>query len=149
MRAVAVVAPSAFFTAVLASFEGLDLALLVGRILLVLVFPIAGYLKIAGWAATVALMQRQGLPAPTLTAAAVVAIELGLPTLVILGLGPRSAILCLALYTAATAYIGHPFWNAAADVWFDQLMSFWKNIAMVGGMVVVAAVGPGRYALRP
>lgn len=126
-----------------------DAALLVGRILLVAIFPIAGYLKATGWAGTVAFMERSGLPVPAVTAVVVTAIELVLPVLVILGLWTRWALLALLLFTAATAYIGHPFWRTEGAAWFGQLMNFWKNMAMVGGMAAIAAVGPGRYALRP
>lgn len=140
---------SSAFTAADHNGEALHLGLLVGRILLVLIFPLAGYLKATGWTAAVALMQSKGLPVPPLTAAFVIAVEFVLPALIILGLWTRPAALCLALYTVATAFIGHPFWNAAPAAWFGQFANFWKNISMAGGMVVLAMAGPGRYALRP
>lgn len=140
---------SGAFTAAGRNSEALGLGLLAGRILLVLIFPLAAYLKLTGWTAAVALMQSKGLPAPPLTAAFVIAVEFGLPALIVLGLWTRPAALCLALYTVATAFIGHPFWAAEAAAWFGQFANFWKNVSMAGGMVVLAVAGPGRYALRP
>lgn len=140
---------SGAFTAADHNSEALSLGLLVGRILLVLIFPLAAYLKATGWAGTVALMQSKGLPVPPLAAAFVIAIEFILPALIILGLWTRPAALCLALYTIGTAFIGHPFWDAAPAAWFGQFANFWKNVSMAGGMVVLAVAGPGRYALRP
>lgn len=126
-----------------------DMALLVGRILLVAIFPITGYLKATGWAGTVGMMERYGLPVPVLTAALVTAIELVLPVLVILGLWARSALVGLIVFTAGATLIAHRFWEFEGAAWFPQLANFWKNVAMIGGMAVVAAIGPGRYAIRP
>jgi putative oxidoreductase len=46
------------------------------------------------------------------------------------------------------AFTGHAFWNFEGGTQFAQAMNFFKNVAMVGGMLALAAVGPGRYALR-
>ena len=76
------------------------------------------------------------------------AAEAVLPALVRLGLWTRPALLALAAYTVATAFTGHPFWNFEGGAQFGQAMNFFKNVAMVGGMLALAAVGPGRYVLR-
>ncbi len=124
-----------------------DLALLIGRILLVAIFPIAGYLKLTGFAGTVTMMTNMGLPSPQLTAALVVAIELIPAALVILGLWVRPALIVLIIFTAAATLMAHRFWEFEGAAWFPQLMNFWKNMGLVGGLAVLAAVGPGRYAL--
>lgn len=126
-----------------------DLALLIGRVLLVAIFPVTGYLKLTGWSGTVGMMERYGLPLPTVTAALVTAIELVLPALVILGLWARQALVGLILFVAAATLVAHRFWEFEGAQWFPQLANFWKNVAMIGGMAVVAALGPGRHALRP
>lgn len=131
-----------------ASARNQDLALLIGRVLVVAIFPITGYLKLTGWGGTVAMMERYGLPLPALAAALVIAIELVLPVLVILGLWARQALAGLILFVAAATLIAHRFWEFEGAQWFPQLASFWKNLAMIGGMIVLAAIGPGRYALR-
>ncbi len=126
---------------------GADLALLIGRILLVAIFPVAGYLKLTGFSGTVTMMTNLGLPAPRLTAAVVTAVELVPAALVILGLWMRPALIVLIIFTVAATLMAHRFWEFEGAAWFPQLMNFWKNMAIVGGMAVLAAAGPGRYAL--
>ncbi len=71
------------------------------------------------------------------------------PFLIIFGLLTRPAAAGLILYTAIASYIGHPFWKVPADAYFLQLMSFMKNLSIIGGLVALMAVGPGRIALSP
>lgn len=126
-----------------------DLALLIARILIVAIFPIAGYLKLTGWAGTVGTMERYGLPLPTVAAALATAAELILPVLVILGIWTRQALFGLILFTVVATLLAHRFWEFEGAQWFPQLANFWKNVGLIGGMTVVSAFGPGRYALRP
>jgi len=128
--------------------RNLDAALLVARVLLVAIFPVAAYYKIAGWPAFVGTVAQTGMPLPNVLAPLVVAIEVVLPALVVLGLWARPALLALAAFTAFAAVTGHPFWRFEGAAQFGQAMNFFKNVAMVGGMLAVAAVGPGRHVLR-
>lgn len=125
-----------------------DLALLGGRVLLALLFLSAGYLKATDFAgAAVGTVTRSGLPLPQVTAALVTAIEIVLPLLLILGLYVRWAALGLAAFTVAATFIAHRFWSFEGAAWFAQFFNFWKNLAVVGGLLILAATGPGRYAL--
>jgi putative oxidoreductase len=126
-----------------------DLALLVGRILLVAIFPISAYYKLTGWPGVVNTLTQAGLPLPTVGGYGAIAVEFLLPALVVLGIATRWALLGLILFTLATMFISHRFWEFAPPQQFGQMMQFMKNLAMIGGMAVVAALGPGRYALRP
>lgn len=129
--------------------EGADLALLIGRILLVAIFPISGYYKLIGWPGIVTTLTQAGAPLPMAGGVVALAAELLLPVLVVLGIGTRWAMIGLILYTLGTSVIAHRFWEFAPPQQFGQIMQFMKNLSMIGGMAVVAAVGPGRYALRP
>ena len=68
---------------------------------------------------------------------------------IVLGVKTRWAALGLILYVLGTSIIGHRFWEAAPAAYFGQLMSFMKNLAMVGGLALLATTGPGRYAVDP
>jgi putative oxidoreductase len=125
-----------------------DFALLVGRVLLVAIFPISAYYKVTGWPGVVTTLAQQGLPLPTFGGYLAILVEFLLPALVLLGVWTRWAMLGLIVYTAATMFIAHRFWEFAPPQQFGQMMQFMKNLAMIGGMVAVAALGPGRYALR-
>jgi putative oxidoreductase len=127
-----------------------DLSLLVGRILLVAIFPVSAYYKIIGWPGIVGVVEKAGLPYAMPLGAVGTAAELLLPILVILGLFTRWAALGLILYVCAATYIGHPvLWRMAPDAFFGQLMGQMKNLAMIGGLLVLMAAGPGRLAVQP
>lgn len=126
-----------------------DAALLLGRILLVAIFPISAAYKIMGWPMIVDMLTKAGLPLATVGGYGAIAVELGCAALVILGLLTRPAAFALMLYCAATALIAHRFWEFTGPAQFGQLVSFMKNLAMIGGLGIVAAIGPGRFALRP
>jgi uncharacterized membrane protein YphA (DoxX/SURF4 family) len=56
----------------------------------------------------------------------------------------------LIFYVIAATYIGHPVvWQLASDAFFRELMGQMKNLAMIGGLLALVAVGPGRLALQP
>lgn len=127
----------------------LDLALLVGRVLIAMLFLAAGYLKAMDFAgAAVGTVTRAGLPMPQVTAALVTAIEIALPLMLIIGFYARPAAIGLAVFTVAATFVAHRFWEFEGAAWFAQFFNFWKNIAVVGGLAILAATGPGRYAIR-
>lgn len=127
-----------------------DLLLLVGRILVVAIFPVSAYYKIIGWPGIVRPVTATGVPYPEYVAMLGTGVELVLPILVILGLCTRLAALGLIVYVIAATYIGHPVvWTLTADGFFRELMGQMKNLAMIGGLLVLAGTGPGRLALWP
>lgn len=125
-----------------------DLALLVMRVALVAIFPISAYFKILGWPGIVTPVAAAGLPFPYAFSMLGVAMELVLPVLVIAGFATRWAAAGLLLYTLAATYIGHPIWSVPAPEFFDHLMSFMKNVGMIGALLLLVVGGPGRLAVQ-
>jgi putative oxidoreductase len=64
------------------------------------------------------------------------------------GAGRRSAPWRDALYSVVTPLIFHVYWSAPADQVLDQQTHFMKNLAIVGGLLLVFARGPGRFAIE-
>jgi putative oxidoreductase len=128
-----------------------DLVALVSRILLVAIFPISGWFKLMvnGPAGTASYFEKLGAPMPEVAVWVAIIAEFVLPVLVVLGIKTRWAAIGLLLYVLGTTIIGHRFWEVPQAAYFGQLMSFWKNVAMMGGLALLAAVGPGRYAVDP
>ena len=58
------------------------------------------------------------------------------------------AALVLALFTLVAKELFHNFWAMPADQAFMQQLMFMKNIAVVGGLLVVAALGGGAWAIQ-
>lgn len=119
---------------------------LIGRALLALLFIPAGFAKLTGFAGTVGYIASKGVPFPELAAAAAVGVELGLGILLLIGWQARWAALGLAFFTVVVTFIFHAFWAVPADQVMQQQQAFFKNIAVVGGLLTVAAWGPGSWS---
>lgn len=120
---------------------------LVGRILLAALFIPAGISKISGFAGTAGYIASKGLPLPELGAAIAIAVEVLAGLAILFGLGTRVAALVLAVFTIAATYFFHNFWAMSADQAMMQQLMFMKNIAVVGGLLVLAAHGAGRFSV--
>jgi putative oxidoreductase len=122
-------------------------AMLVGRILLSLVFLVAGYRKLMGVAASAGYFAKLGFPMPDVMVWVAIAIELGGGILLVLGWKARWAASLLALFTLIAAFAAHRFWEVDPAQYANQMNHFLKNLAIVGGMLFVAAVGPGALSV--
>ncbi len=120
---------------------------LIGRILLALMFVLAGFSKIAGFEGTVAYISSKGLPAPTLLAVLTIATEVGGGLAIVFGFYARWAALALAGFTLLASFLFHAFWSVPAGQQMVQQLMFMKNISVVGGMLVLAAFGAGAISL--
>lgn len=119
---------------------------LLGRVLLALLFVPAGFGKIAGFGGTVGYIASKGVPLPELATAAAVGVELGLGLLLLVGWQTRWAALGMALFTFVITFIFHNFWAMPADQQMMQSLMFFKNMAVVGGLLTVAAWGAGAWS---
>jgi putative oxidoreductase len=117
-------------------------AALVGRLFYSALFILYGYLKLTGYAGTVAYMTRQGLPTPALAAALAVVIELGGGLLMLFGYQTRLVALGLGIYVLTAALIAHTNFGDA-----NQLSHFMKNMTIVGGSLAFVAFGAGTYSV--
>ena len=124
-----------------------DTMALIGRILLAWLFVPAGWAKIGGFAGTAGYIASKGLPMPEVLAAAAIAIELGLGLLLLVGFKARWAALGIALFVAVITPIFHGYWAMPEAQQMMQKQAFWKNIAVLGGLLMVAAFGPGRFSI--
>jgi putative oxidoreductase len=124
-----------------------NIAALIGRILLAVIFLISGFGKIGGFEGTAGYIASKGLPLPQVVAALTIAVELGGGLLLAVGWKARWAALALAVFTLLAAIIFHNFWAAEAAQKMNQQINFLKNLAITGGMLMVFAFGPGRYSV--
>lgn len=120
---------------------------LVGRLLLALLFLPAGISKIGGFAGTVGYIASVGLPLPQLGAVLAIIVEVAGALALIAGFGTRFAALALAVFTLASSFFFHNFWSMPADQAMMQQLMFFKNLAIVGGLLVLAAHGAGAYSV--
>ena len=124
-----------------------DELLFVARVLLVILFVLSGYSKLAGFHAAVAEMIAVGLPIPTVAAVVAVILEFFVGIGVLFGFFTRPLALLLAVYTLATAFIGHHYWTMTGSAHIANMINFYKNISIVGGFLLLSLTGPGKYSI--
>ncbi|MBT0569731.1 DoxX family protein [Curvibacter sp. CHRR-16] len=120
---------------------------LAGRVLLALLFLPAGISKLAGFSGTVGYIASAGLPLPAVGAVLALTVEILGSVALVTGFGTRIAAVVLALFTLAASFFFHPFWAVPADQAFVVQLLFFKNIAIAGGLLVLAAQGAGAWSL--
>ncbi len=120
---------------------------LIGRILLAALFVPAGFSKIAGFEGTAGYIASVGLPLPQVGAAIAIVVELGLGLLLLVGWRTRLSALVIAVFTVVAGVFFHNFWAAPADQVMMQQINFFKNLAIAGGLLFIAAYGPGAWSL--
>lgn len=121
--------------------------ILAGRLLLASLFLPAGIAKLTGFAGTVGYIQSVGLPLPEIAAAMAALVEVLGGLALILGYRTRVAAVVLALFTLAASYFFHAYWAAPEAAQMMQKLLFNKNIAVAGGLLVLAGAGAGCLSL--
>lgn len=124
-----------------------DALLLIGRILLVVMFIFSGAGKFMDLSGTAAMIASKGLPAPMAMAGVAAAAEVLGGLMIVLGWQTRFAALGLLVYTAATIYFFHDFWNMADQARQSNMIQALKNVSLIGSFLMLAAVGAGRYSI--
>jgi putative oxidoreductase len=125
-----------------------DAAALLGRILIAYLFVPAGWSKIGNFGGTSGYIASKGLPLPDVGAAIAVAVELVAGLMLLVGWKTRWAALLLAVFTLAASVFFHAYWAVPADQQMMQRLMFNKNVAIVGGLLLLYAFGPGRLAVE-
>jgi len=120
---------------------------LASRLLFVLLFLPAGWGKLTGFSGTVGYIASVGLPLPSVGAAIALVVELGGALALLVGFQTRIAAVILAVFTVAASVFFHNFWAMPAEQAFMQQLIFFKNFAIVGGLLALAAHGAGQWSL--
>src|SRR5690349_8955129 len=121
-----------------------------GRLLLCGLFIWAGYEKLAAPRVTAAYFAETGIPLPALMVWVTIVIELVGGLALLLGFKTRLAALILAIWSLVTGFAVHfaaatTLTDAAAA--YDNLIHFYKNLAMAGGLLYVTAFGAGALSI--
>ena len=125
-----------------------NFTVLAGRILLGLLFVLSGFGKIGGFDGTVGYIASQNLPFPAVVAVLTILVELLGGLALVVGFRTRDAALALAAFTLLAAFLFHAYWAAPEAAKAMQQINFLKNLSIAGGMLVLAAFGPGRLSIE-
>jgi putative oxidoreductase len=122
--------------------------ILIARLALSVLFLWSGVMKLLGYGAFVAYLQAKGVPFVQIAAPIATAIEVLGGIMLIVGLLIRPLGLVMAVYTVATAVLGHDFWNVAdAALQHDMVIHFWKNVGIAGGFLLLFVTGAGAASI--
>ncbi len=120
---------------------------LIGRVLLALMFLIAGFSKLGGLEGTAGYIASKGLPMPQVLAIGAAVLEFVAAAMLIVGWQARWAALALAAFTLLASVLFHNFWAMPEAQKMMQQQAFLKNMAAIGGLLLVFAFGPGSLSL--
>lgn len=124
-----------------------DFLSLVGRILLATLFLPSGISKLTSFANTVSYIKAAGMPMPEVAAVIALTVEILGGFALIPGIGTRFAAIVLAVFTLVASFYFHNYWAVPAGQQLVMQLLFFKNIAVVGGLLTVATWGPGKWSL--
>jgi putative oxidoreductase len=116
---------------------------LVGRVLLALIFIIAGFGKITGFEGTVGYMQAYNVPMTQVLAVLAIIVDLGGGLMIAVGWKARWAAAAIFIFVLIASFIFHAFWAVPADQAQLQNIMFMKNLAIMGGMLYIIVYGSG------
>ena len=115
---------------------------LCARVLITMLFVLSGMSKMADPGATIGYIASVGLPFPAFVFILAVVIEILGGAALMLGYRTRRVAAVLAAFSVSAAVVFHM--QIGDQV---QLTHFLKNLAIAGGLLQIAAFGPGRFSL--
>ena len=124
-----------------------DVIILAARVFLAALFVIFGWRKVMDYPGTVKQMAQDGLPAPALAAAVAIFMEVAVALAVAVGAFTRIATVLMALYTLATSLVEHRYWAKPRGGQLESMESFYKNLSIMGGFLLLYITGAGRYSI--
>jgi putative oxidoreductase len=105
--------------------------------------------KILGWSGQAAYMQSHQLPVqwiPAMLGMALV-IEVGGVLCLLVGWKARAAAFVMFLYLGIVSVLLHNFWALPGATAGGMQTQFLKNVGIMGGLLMIAAYGPGKWSL--
>jgi putative oxidoreductase len=124
-----------------------NFALLAARVLLSSPFVYSGVDKCLRWSAAQREVAASGLPWPTPLHLVTVAVQLGGGFSLLLGIEARVGALLLLLFLIPVTIMYHPFWKRTGPDIVVEADHFLSNVAIVGGLLVIVALGGGAISL--
>ena len=132
----------------------MNAAYLLGRILVPLVFLVEGIRKLMNVEGITKMLADNHVPIPDqiipylggmpkyqAAGYLIAAVEVLCALMIMAGLAARWAALVLVVFTAATIFFVHHFWDMAGDAYFSNMTEALKNLSIMGGLLLVVAVG--------
>src|SRR5271165_3814260 len=124
-----------------------DGIILAARLALAALFLIFGWRKLTDYSGTVSRMVQDGARFPALATPVAIFMELPVTFAVAVGAFTRLSAVLLAFYTLGSALIAHRYWTMTGVNKIESMESFYKNLSIVGGFLLLYVTGAGKYSI--
>ena len=124
-----------------------DEVILAARVFLATLFLIFGWRKLRDYTGTVSQMVQDGLPTPVLATAVAIFMEVPVALAVAVGAFTRPSAVLMALYTLGTSLVEHRYWTVKGANYVESMESFYKNLSIMGGFLLLCITGAGKYSV--
>jgi putative oxidoreductase len=130
-----------------------DNAYALGRAFLAVVFIVFGFIQFTNIGTYIAnptvikVAGYTGILTPTVIAYLVAAIDLIGGILILIGYQTRWATIVLLAFVVLTMIFAHNFWTMDGPPRAANQAHFYKNLALIGGLLLLLTTGPGRVSL--
>ncbi len=120
---------------------------LLGRILLAFIFLQSGFDKVLNYSKTIGLMAARGVYEPKLLLPiAIAALFIG-GIMILVGWKARWGAVALIAFMIPTTLYFHGFWTFPEPLQLNQFHHFVKNLAIIGGLLMILGVGSGALSV--
>jgi putative oxidoreductase len=116
--------------------------LLLGRLLLSAILILSGLGKLPHFHDVAGMMAAKGIPLATAALVITLLIEIGGGLMVLTGFKAKYAAIVIALWLVPVTLVFHHFWGIPEAQQQDQMVNFLKNVAIMGGLLVLAYASP-------
>ena len=124
-----------------------NIVLLAGRLALGVIFVNSGFMKLMAVGAFAASLAQRGVPHSEIWGWIGAAVEFFGGLLIVAGLKTRWASLLMILFVIVATAISHRYWEFADAARRTQQSQFFKNVAIIGGFLLLYVTGGGRFSL--
>ena len=129
--------------------QGTSWLMLAARVLIAVVFLVSGVHKGLWYRKAGAEFKRDKIPLIWLTLPGTVALHVVASICLIVGFMSREAALALAVFTIIATLKVHAYWRLPTEQQLGRSRITAANLAIIGGLLLLVAVGPGKFALAP
>ena len=120
---------------------------LIGRILVSVIFLFSGFGKLTSFSASAAFLASKHFPIPSAMLVGAIIVEIIGGLCLVFGFHTRIAAFIMFLYLIPATLVFHNFWALQGAARGDNEIHFLKNIAIMGGLLMVSAYGPGKLSI--
>jgi putative oxidoreductase len=130
-----------------AAFHAGDVVLLLGRLAIGAIFLKSGFGKLMNLSGFATALAGRGVPMPSLAATVGAAVEFFAALAIILGLRVRYATVLMILFLVVATLVSHRYWDFIDAARRMHEIQFFKNVAILGGLLFLFVTAAGRYSL--